>query len=145
MHPAADELVGEQAEPAPDLVDPAGSGRGEVDMEPGVTGQPGLDLGSLVGAVVVGDQVNVQLGRHGLVDGDQELLALGRAVTAVELADHGAVGDVARREQAGDAVAVVVMGAPLSHAGSTGWDRSSAWIWACSSTHSTTARSGGLW
>src|SRR3982751_938420 len=26
--------------------------------------------------------------------------------------------------------------------GSTGWDRSSAWIWAFSSTHSTTARSG---
>src|SRR5512132_4200943 len=25
------------------------------------------------GAVVVGDQVDVQLGRHGLVDGDQEL------------------------------------------------------------------------
>ena len=42
---------------------------------------------------------------------------LGRAVTAVELADHGAVGDVERREQAGDAVAVVVMGAPLGHAG----------------------------
>ena len=38
--PAADELVGEQAEPALDLVDPAGSGRGEVDMEPGMTGQP---------------------------------------------------------------------------------------------------------
>src|SRR5215216_8191176 len=54
-------------------LNPAGSGRGEVDMEPGVTGQPGLDLGSLVGAVIVGDQVNVQLGRHGLVDGDQEL------------------------------------------------------------------------
>jgi len=29
--------------------------------------------------------------------------------------------------------------------GSTGWDRSSAWIWLFSSTHSTTARSGGLW
>src|ERR1039458_8332087 len=29
--------------------------------------------------------------------------------------------------------------------GSTGWDRSSAWIWDFSSTHSTTALSGGLW
>src|SRR2546421_288258 len=29
--------------------------------------------------------------------------------------------------------------------GSTGWDRSSAWIWLFSSTHSTTAFSGGLW
>src|SRR5215472_13957674 len=29
--------------------------------------------------------------------------------------------------------------------GSTGWDRSSAWIWLFSSSHNTTARSGGLW
>jgi myo-inositol-1(or 4)-monophosphatase len=29
--------------------------------------------------------------------------------------------------------------------GSTGWDRSSAWIWLFSSTHSTTALSGGSW
>src|ERR1017187_6177218 len=29
--------------------------------------------------------------------------------------------------------------------GSTGWDRSRAWIWLFSSTHSTTAFSGGLW
>src|SRR5436190_20164148 len=29
--------------------------------------------------------------------------------------------------------------------GSTGDDRSSAWIWLFSSTHSTTALSGGLW
>ena len=32
-------------------------------------------------------------------------------------ADHGAVGDVERGEQAGDAVADVVVGAPLGHAG----------------------------
>src|SRR5450755_4245037 len=29
--------------------------------------------------------------------------------------------------------------------GSTGWERSSAWIWLFSSTHSTTAFSGGSW
>src|SRR6201986_3765083 len=29
--------------------------------------------------------------------------------------------------------------------GSTGWDRSRAWIWLFSSPHSTTAFSGGLW
>ena len=28
--------------------------------------------------------------------------------------------------------------------GSTGWDRSRAWIWDFSSAHNTTARSGGL-
>jgi hypothetical protein len=52
----------------------------------------------------------------GLVDGDQELAELDRAVAAVQRGDHGAVGDVERREQAGGAVAHVVMAAPLGHA-----------------------------
>ena len=39
------------------------------------------------------------------------------AAAAVQLADHGAVGDAEGGEQAGDAVAGVVMGAPLGHAG----------------------------
>ena len=34
----ADELVGEQSEPAFHLVDPRGAGRGEVRVEPGVAG-----------------------------------------------------------------------------------------------------------
>jgi len=37
-----------------------------------------------VGAVVVADQVNVQLGWHRLVDRDEELLELGGAVLAVQ-------------------------------------------------------------
>ena len=39
------------------------------------------------------------------------------AMLAMQLADDGPVGDVERREQAGDAVALVVMGAALRHAG----------------------------
>ncbi|MEV6156061.1 hypothetical protein AB0L53_37530 [Nonomuraea sp. NPDC052129] len=42
-------------------------------------------------AVVVTDQVDVQLGRHGLVDRDQELLELGSAVPAVHLPGDGPV------------------------------------------------------
>ena len=76
-----------------------------------------LIAGVLWVAEVVADQVHVQLGGHGLVDGDQELPELDRPVLAVQLGDHGAVGDVERREQAGDAVADVVVGAPLGHAG----------------------------
>ncbi len=62
--------------------------------------------------------------------------------------DHGAVGDAERGEQAGDAVTVVAVAAPLGHAGhhrQHGWDRSRACMPDFSSTHSTTARSGGLW
>jgi hypothetical protein len=36
-------------------------------------------------------------------------------VLAVQFADHGAVGGVERGEEAGDAVAVVVVGTPLRH------------------------------
>ena len=82
---AADQLVGQEAEPAFDLVDPGGAGRGEVHVEAGVAGQPGLDRRGLVGGVVVADQVHVELGGHGLVDGGQELLELDRPVPAVQL------------------------------------------------------------
>jgi hypothetical protein len=50
---AADEFVGQQAEPALYMVDPGGSGRGEVDVEAGVCGQPRLDLCGVVSGVVV--------------------------------------------------------------------------------------------
>ena len=76
-----------------------------------------VDRRGLVGGEVVADQVHVQVGGNGLVDGDQELLELHRPVPAVQLGDHRAVGDVERREQAGDAVAGVIVGAPLGHAG----------------------------
>jgi hypothetical protein len=38
-------------------------------------------------------------------------------VAAVQFADDGAVGDAERRQQAGDAVPQVVVGAPFGHAG----------------------------
>ena len=43
VHAAADLAVGEQSEPAFDLVQPRGAGRGEVQMESWVGGQPGAD------------------------------------------------------------------------------------------------------
>src|SRR5207247_8362787 len=103
-------------EPAFDLVDPGRAGRGEVHVEPGVFGQPGFDRRGLEGAVVVADQVDVQIGGYGFVDCDQELLELGRPVLAVQLADDRTVGDVERGEQAGDPVTDVVVGAPFGHA-----------------------------
>ena len=75
-----------------------------------------LICGGVVGGVVVADQVHVQAGGHRLVDRGQELPELDGPVAAVQLADDGAVGDVEGREQAGDAVPQVVVGAAFGHA-----------------------------
>ena len=116
---AADLLVGEVAEPALDLVDPGGPGRGEVDVEAGVVCEPVLDYRGLVGAVVVLDQVDVvKAGGDVLVDPLEELQELLMVLAAVPAcADHGAGFDVEGGEQAGDAVPGVVVSAPLGHAG----------------------------
>jgi hypothetical protein len=82
MHAAADPLGGQIPEPPLDLVDPGRSGGREVQAEPGVAGEPGLDDGGLVGGQVVADQVDAQAGGHGLVDLDQELLELRGSVVA---------------------------------------------------------------
>jgi hypothetical protein len=92
--------------------------------------------------------MDIQLDGYGLVDSDEELAVLDGPVFAVQFADDGAIGDVERGEQAGGAMPGVVMVRPSGMPGiigSTGWDRSRACIGDFSSTHSTTARSGGLW
>ena len=43
MHAALDLLVGEQREPAFDLVEPGGAGRREVEVVARVAGEPGFD------------------------------------------------------------------------------------------------------
>ncbi len=51
-----------------------------------------------MGAVVGADQVDGQVGGNLLVNLGDELLELDGAVPAVQTGDHGAVGDVERRE-----------------------------------------------
>ena len=53
----ADGLAGDDAEEDFDHVQPGPAGRGEVQGDPWVTGQPGTDRGMFVGAVVVAHQV----------------------------------------------------------------------------------------
>jgi hypothetical protein len=100
VNSAADELLGEQPEPAFHLVDPGRAGWGEVHVEPRMAGQPATDGRGLVSGQVVVDQVHIQLGRDGLIDGDEKLAELQGAVLAVQRGDNGPVGDVERGEQA---------------------------------------------
>ena len=76
-------------------------------MEARVGGEPAADRRSLVGRVVVEDQVSLELGGQLLIDRLQELLELNRAEAGVQPADHLSRGGVERREQARGAVALV--------------------------------------
>ena len=81
--------------------------------------QPLLDIGVVVGPVIVQDQVEGLPWRRVSVDGAQELQQFLVTMTRITGADHGAVEHIERREQAGGAVALVVMrhgaASPLLH------------------------------
>ena len=117
VYTAAEQLIGQECEPSLDLIDPGGPGRGEVDVKTWVLGQPVAHCRRLVSGQVVADEMHAQLVGGGLGDRGEELLELHGPVTSMKLGDHRAVGDVERREQAGDAAAGVVMTAPSRHAG----------------------------
>ena len=55
---APDGFLGDDAEPALDLIEPRGIGRCEVDVVARAFGEPGFDLGVFVGGVVVEDDVS---------------------------------------------------------------------------------------
>ena len=116
--PATDLLVGEPREPALDLIDPGAVGGREVKLEARVTQQPALDQRCLVGAVIIEHHVDVEVGRHFLVDAVQETSELDLAVPTLGLADDPAGDDVEGREQRRGSVPPVVVGAPLGSAGS---------------------------
>ena len=59
---ALQEVFGDEGEQPLHLIEPAGIRWSEVHLEPGVSGQPCFHDGTLVGAVVVADEVNVQVG-----------------------------------------------------------------------------------
>jgi transposase len=76
-------------------------------------GEPGFDRGRLVGGVVVDDEVDVESGRHGRIDGVEEASELAGAMSSVAAAEHVAGGDIKRGEQRRRAVALVVVAASL--------------------------------
>ena len=110
---APDLLGGQSREEALDEIDPRSSGRREVNVEARTLGQPAMDQGGLVRPVVVHDQVDVETGRDVGVDSVEKLTELPRAMAAMTLADDGASLAVERCEQAGSAMAGVIMSAAL--------------------------------
>ena len=90
-----------------------------MQRDPRVLRQPVVDVVVLVGVVVVEHDVQSPP-RVGLGDELEEIEELGLAVAVIAAVSHRASRDLKRGEQAGGAVALVVMGGLL---GQTGPDR----------------------
>ncbi len=103
-------LAGQGREEALDGVQPGGRGGREVENPARVVGQPSLDLGMLVGPVIVQDGMDDLARRDGALDGVEELDELLVAMLGHAAADHGAVQHIQRGEQGGGAVALVIVG-----------------------------------
>lgn len=68
----ADRLLGDETEPAFDLIEPRGIGRSIVNVVARTRCQPSAHLGVLVGGVVVDDEMEVEGRRHAAVEVPQE-------------------------------------------------------------------------
>src|SRR5262245_6209188 len=98
---APDLTAGQDREPALDLVEPRGVGRGVMGMEARPRREPSADLGMLVGGVVVDDEVDVEMARHRTIDAlekGQEFLV---AMACPTLGQDLAIGDVEGGKQGG--------------------------------------------
>jgi hypothetical protein len=118
----ADPLFGDPRKPALDEVEPGAVRWREVRVEAGSLGEPGLDEGRLVRAVVIHDQVDVQVAWHRLIQGVQKLPELHRAVTPVNLAKDLSRLELQRRKEGRDAMAGVVVASAFRLPGPHGQD-----------------------
>lgn len=87
---AANGLVGNQAEEAFYLVQPGTVGWGEMDVPARSGRKPGLHLGVFVSALIVDDQMDVQVRRDRTVDPPQKGQEFLMAVPRLALGDDGA-------------------------------------------------------
>ena len=108
-----DGALGDEGEEAFDLVEPGGISGREVNVPTRTAGEPSLDLGMLVGGVVVDDEMDVELGRHISLDVAQKGEELLVTMAGFALGDDRAVEHVEGGEQGGGAVTLVVVGDAL--------------------------------
>ena len=150
MDAAADHLVGEVAEPPLDLVDPGRAGGREVQAEAGVPGQPGLDERGLVGGEVVADQVHVRARRarpcRSWPGTCWNSVARWRRCSW-EITVPSAILKAANRlvDAVPDVVVACAARACRASSAAPAGSGPAPGCWNFSSTHSTTALSGGLW
>jgi hypothetical protein len=106
----ADALGRDFGKEAFDQVEPGRAGRREVQLEARVLRQPGLDLGRLVGGVVVEHEMHVARLEDSAVDAAQKAQELPGPVARQAFADDHARLHIECCEQRGRAVALVIVG-----------------------------------
>jgi len=106
---APDALAGHLGEEAFHGIEPGPGGRGEVEDSARVAGEPGFDLGMLVGGVIGEDGVDHFAGRDGALDGVEKAdeFLVGMALHAAPV--HDAVERVEGGKQSGGAMPLVVV------------------------------------
>ena len=113
MHAAADLFLGQFDEPAFDEIEPGGAGRREMHVIARPFREPATDERRLVRRVVVENQMDVEVARHGRVDRVEEAAEFARAMPRVTFADDAAGPHIERGKQRRRAMAHVVVRVPL--------------------------------
>lgn len=106
---APDAIGGDIAEPALHHIEPGTGGGDEVNVEAGMLRKPRLDLGMLVRAEVVGDQMQIKIRRGLLINEPQELQPFLMSMPFHAGPDQLAAGHLHRREQRRRAMPPVVV------------------------------------
>ena len=88
-----------------------------MQVEAWVSQQPSLNQRCLVGAVVIQNEMHVQVGWHFRINAIQELPKLGRAMSAMHFTDHLARSHVQGGKERCCPVTLVVVRPPLGLAG----------------------------
>ena len=101
MRATANLLIGELGKPPLHQIQPRAVGRGEVRMKAGPLGKPVPDKRGLVRAVVVHDDMDIEIRRNLRFHVIEELAELHRAMPAMGLADDAGGLDLQRGKQRG--------------------------------------------
>jgi hypothetical protein len=94
VNAASDLAFGQQSKEALHLIDPGGAGRCQMHVPARASIEPVSDQWSLVGCVIVDDQMHVEVGWYGGFDLIEELAEFDGAMAGITLADDPSGSDV---------------------------------------------------
>src|SRR2546426_2488335 len=126
VRPSLDLALRQHGEPALHLIQPETVSGAEVQTIARVTQEPPPNFLSLVGGVVVQNQMNSKIGGNDTINLVQKLAELNGSMARPALADHRSCGDVQGSEETGCAMALVIVSAAFGLSGQHRKDRLTA-------------------